>query len=638
MSTAPKVSRYLRRRRSVSNRVTLSLLAVVMFQGIISIVVVGFMMSEIGNSEVSALLDRTGRIIEELFNREVQSVVDRVRILSQNANLQAGLRSGELDSFVRDLYQGRLSSNFDAVVVADANFSIKLTHGNREAVAGAVDEQIFLAYNVNPLPLVPNGVSIMYQWAIQPIRDDDGRLLGLIAGAIKLDRWFVNDIEKLTNTAIILSYRSPVMINGSLYDADFIEYVRRSTEQPIYADDGQLKNWHYRKHRFVQQKEVTVVYFVHSDATDVLRHSYLPFAITFLIIVLVIALSLGVVLYQGTFRRPFIHFMGAIKALAAGRLDYSPTSYADTEFGELEKEFHSMVRSLKIMEQKLTLATRMAAVGEMVAAVAHQLRNPLGIMKVSVGMLAGYVDSSGSSRTADGGTGRADGTVNGNRNGTAHGAGTARGLNGGSRADGTISASNAAKAQELVDVLSKEIDSLSALVESYLDVCRPMVPRVSELPVSLALNEALIIVPRDQFPGVSIVKELADLPPVRIDHSFFTQIASNLVYNALQASKPGTEVRVKVEAGPADSLGRETIVLTVSDEGCGMAPDVVSQLFNPFFTTKPRGTGLGLSIVHRMVESHGGSIRVRSVPGKGSIFAVTIPQLPEPAKEPVVVS
>src|SRR5690606_27758575 len=100
MSTAPKVSRYLRRRRSVSNRVTLSLLAVVMFQGIISIVVVGFMMSEIGNSEVSALLDRTGRIIEELFNREVQSVVDRVRILSQNANLQAGLRSGELDSFV----------------------------------------------------------------------------------------------------------------------------------------------------------------------------------------------------------------------------------------------------------------------------------------------------------------------------------------------------------------------------------------------------------------------------------------------------------------------------------------------------------------------------------------------------------
>ena len=122
-------------------------------------------------------------------------------------------------------------------------------------------------------------------------------------------------------------------------------------------------------------------------------------------------------------------------------------------------------------------------------------------------------------------------------------------------------------------------------------------------------------------PGsLKIVREFG--PPVvwRVDPQQFKQVVWNLCLNAVDAMPEGGELRV----GAAEAPGR-VLELWVSDTGAGIAADDLPHVFEPFFSTKPEGTGLGLSLVHRIVQEHGGEIDLRSTPGVGTTFMVTLP-------------
>jgi two-component system, NtrC family, sensor histidine kinase HydH len=110
-----------------------------------------------------------------------------------------------------------------------------------------------------------------------------------------------------------------------------------------------------------------------------------------------------------------------------------------------------------------------------------------------------------------------------------------------------------------------------------------------------------------------IPEGLADYP---MDRNLMTQALSNLILNALQASRPGkcVEVRARME--------EDRLCIEVEDWGSGMDDETARSIFNPFFTTRDSGTGLGLSIAHRIIESHQGTIDVRSCPGRGSTFSI----------------
>jgi signal transduction histidine kinase len=104
-----------------------------------------------------------------------------------------------------------------------------------------------------------------------------------------------------------------------------------------------------------------------------------------------------------------------------------------------------------------------------------------------------------------------------------------------------------------------------------------------------------------------------------VDAQQFRQILWNLCLNAVEAMPEGGELRVSV------SVRGATLEVAVSDTGDGIAAADVSHVFEPFFSTKPEGTGLGLALVHRIVQDHGGEIDVRSAPGLGTTFTLTLP-------------
>lgn len=111
------------------------------------------------------------------------------------------------------------------------------------------------------------------------------------------------------------------------------------------------------------------------------------------------------------------------------------------------------------------------------------------------------------------------------------------------------------------------------------------------------------------------------LPPVRLDRVQFEQVLTNLVLNAVAATPPGGRLHI------ATDMEGDRVRLRVEDSGHGIAPEHLKKIFQPFFTTKPPGvgTGLGLSVVHGIVKGHGGAIAVRSAPGEGTCFTITLP-------------
>ncbi len=236
-------------------------------------------------------------------------------------------------------------------------------------------------------------------------------------------------------------------------------------------------------------------------------------------------------------------------------------------------------RSLQAAEAEVRRSDRLAALGQLTAGLAHELRNPLGTMKTSAEMLAGQVEAT---------------------NGVA---------------------------RELAGYIAQEVDRTSALITRFLDFARPRSLRREPTDLHELLDRAIARFEREHCngsAGVSVFKNYSpDVPPVMLDAGLMEHVISNLLANAAQASPPGGTVTVKTQlAKTAEGRAAE---ISVIDRGAGIDPAQVEEIFNPFFTTKPDGVGLGLAIVSKIVDEHGGRITVETVPGEGSVFLVYLP-------------
>ena len=225
----------------------------------------------------------------------------------------------------------------------------------------------------------------------------------------------------------------------------------------------------------------------------------------------------------------------------------------------------------KSLEERLALSTKLAALGEMAAGVAHQVRNPLVVMKVSSEMLR----------------------------------------------DNFSPRKSAVKYRKLTHLIVDEIDTLNLVVSNFLDFARPRKVNRTPCPVRSVVGFALESLPLDRFPGIEVRTLIPDgLGEYPMDRNLMTQALSNLILNALQASCPGKSVEIRARMQDC------RLCIEVEDWGAGMDEETARSIFNPFFTTRDSGTGLGLSIAHRIIESHEGTIDVRSRPGEGSTFSI----------------
>jgi signal transduction histidine kinase len=238
-------------------------------------------------------------------------------------------------------------------------------------------------------------------------------------------------------------------------------------------------------------------------------------------------------------------------------------------------------RQLKVAQEEARRSERLAALGQLSAGLAHEIRNPLGVIKGSAEMLSHKVQ--GASPLAG----------------------------------------------ELAGYISSEVNRLNALVARFLDFARPS--RLQLQPVSTAalVNHALESV-RAQFPSSAIEVErryAQDLPPILADEQLCEQVFVNLICNAYEAMN-GATGKLKVAITPETAGSVAGVGVEIEDSGPGVPADLRQQIFNPFFTSKENGVGLGLSIVAKIVDDHRGTIRLQSPPGAGARFHVFLPAKP----------
>jgi len=239
----------------------------------------------------------------------------------------------------------------------------------------------------------------------------------------------------------------------------------------------------------------------------------------------------------------------------------------------LAKELEAANRSLQEAEAAFRRSERLAALGQLSAGLAHELRNPLGTIKASAEMLVKRVSDEGD------------------------------------------------VARELAGFISSEVDRTNSLVTRFLDFARPLRLQLKTAELPETIDRAITQLERTTpHYDVTIYRNYSpDIPPFPFDAELIERVIYNLLLNAAQATPPGGAITVKTKQADA------TVEVAIIDRGSGIDPKLMENIFNPFFTTKPEGSGLGLAIVSKIVDEHGGRITVESQPGKGSIFRVFLP-------------
>jgi len=254
----------------------------------------------------------------------------------------------------------------------------------------------------------------------------------------------------------------------------------------------------------------------------------------------------------------------------------------------LSEKLEETNRELRRAEAEARRAERLAALGQLSAGLAHEIRNPLGVIKGSAEMLSRKVAESQPQPLV----------------------------------------------AELAGYISSEVNRLNALVMRFLDFARPSKlglrpERISEI-VERALESAAA-----SFPNAKVKVERQygpGLPEIQVDRQLCEQVFVNLITNAFQAMEGEVESSVRTPEGtlrlsiaPEISNGEPGVCVTVEDSGPGVPLELREQIFNPFFTSKKEGVGLGLSIVAKIVDDHRGTIRLDNDNTKGARFRVFFP-------------
>lgn len=170
-------------------------------------------------------------------------------------------------------------------------------------------------------------------------------------------------------------------------------------------------------------------------------------------------------------------------------------------------------------------------------------------------------------------------------------------------------------------ILNKEIDRLEEILNDFLRFARLPSPNFEKHNVSLLLNELLDFTePESQQLNIKVIRNFSpDLPEISLDSTQIKQALLNIILNANQSMKSGGQLTVSAYKT------NDHISIDITDTGNGIKPERINKLFDLFYSTKENGTGLGLAIAKRIIEMHGGSIKVKSREGEGTTFSILLP-------------
>jgi signal transduction histidine kinase len=281
------------------------------------------------------------------------------------------------------------------------------------------------------------------------------------------------------------------------------------------------------------------------------------------------------ILTMNAIGKPITDIHKGVEIVGAGNLDYKVGMDRKDEIGQLSRAFDNMTQNLRETQERLLQAGRLAAIGEAAAMVGHDLRNPL----TGISVAATYLKSRHHARLD-------------------------------------------AESRQMLQIIEEDVMVSNGIINDLLDYSGQVTLELSRASPRLIIAEALKAI-RIRVPeNISILNLTDDQLEVTVDRGKLRRVSVNLIENAVDAMPEGGQLTI------SSKQLQDEFQITFTDTGTGMTAEEVKNLWTPFRTTKPKGMGLGLVICERLVEAHGGSITLESIPGKGSTFTVTLPIKP----------
>jgi signal transduction histidine kinase/putative methionine-R-sulfoxide reductase with GAF domain len=240
---------------------------------------------------------------------------------------------------------------------------------------------------------------------------------------------------------------------------------------------------------------------------------------------------------------------------------------------QMEEKIQKTTADLKKTEAQLIRSEKLAALGQLAAGIAHEIRNPLTSINILIHSMTENLPS-----------------------GDSH--------------------------KEDLKVIEEEIHRMNEILDQFLRFAKPATPLLEKADVSSIFEETLqLLRPHIEKQIIVVEKEFQSLPIILMDREQMKQVFLNLLLNAIQAMPGGGHLTLRGQ----NSEDGQWIHISIQDSGIGISSENINKLFDPFFSTKEGGIGLGLSITHRIIDQHHGKIEVESAPGKGTLFTIWLP-------------
>ncbi|MBP1966821.1 PAS domain-containing sensor histidine kinase [Paenibacillus aceris] len=229
------------------------------------------------------------------------------------------------------------------------------------------------------------------------------------------------------------------------------------------------------------------------------------------------------------------------------------------------------ITELKKTQELLIKSDKLSAVGQLAAGVAHEIRNPLTALKGFLQLLK----------------------------------------------------TNNTKEQYYIEIMQKELQRIEFIVNEFLFVSKPQATNFATRTIdAIVMSTIELLHPQALLENIQIEADIApELPPVSCDERQIKQVFINILKNALESMEQGGKMRIQAAADPT----QRNVLIRFIDQGCGIAPERLPKLGEPFYSTKEKGTGLGLMVCYRIIEAHGGMMEIRSKLEEGTTVEITLP-------------
>ncbi|MDA1194762.1 MAG: ATP-binding protein, partial [Planctomycetota bacterium] len=396
-------------------------------------------------------------------------------------------------------------------------------------------------------------------------------------------------LEAASRTGLVVAELLPPWLPPSAYRATVLEQRQTIRREAVYAGRAVWFGYAPVLDAFGSTRATVGVPLLY-DADRIEEQLTLTGSVMLAAYMLTLVLVLvGGIYAARRLARPLGDLAAAADRVAAGELDVEIGGAGADEMGQVVGAFNAMTRELRDMTERLAQAERESAWRRMASQVAHEIKNPLTPMRLMLQQM---------------------------------------------QADLARDPARAAEAirQGAPRVLA-QIQSLDRIARDFAQFARLPQRRPDKVDVGALVRDVTVLYAGAAAEGVTVRADAPDgLPPVWWDPEELRRVLHNMILNAMEATEDRTRGGVvDLHATAATRRGRPGVLVTIRDEGVGIAPEHAERLFEPQFSTKTRGTGLGLAIVNRIVQDLGGTIDFESAPGAGTTFRLWWPSSPPAA-------